>query len=448
MGFFSKILGSNDSQTIVRCDEAEFLIWKYQGGAVKSGTSIIVKDGEVAVLVGSSQTTIEGPANTTASEDLSEVFFINLAGSNVVRFAVPYFGVNDPRYPDLNVPVAVRGSINFNIEDYKGFIRMHRLVGFDMEAFQKKIKDAVIKYVKSVVSNIPTDHSIPVVQMEKKILEIGESLNQYLKQRLAIDFAINVRAVDLNAIEYDADDESYKQLRALTQGQAAEMSQTQHKINMDQMKAQSQLNIDAMRETQKQDLYNRGANLDMDRQMRAQDIKDRGEKMRIQRDLGEKAYNAQIDEMQKSGRMAMGGMPNMGQPVGGFNPSGINGIGGPKPATQIGQPSGINMGGGINSGTPTPPPAPQVPPQIPQVSIYVAIGGQTQGPFDYNMLKEMVRTGGLTAQTLVWKEGINWTPAIQVPEVASILNTPQTPPPPTSAVPPTPPTPPGVPPTL
>ncbi len=252
MGFFSKILGSNDSQTIVRCDEAEFLIWKYQGGAVKSGTSIIVKDGEVAVLVGSSQTTIEGPANTTASEDLSEVFFINLAGSNVVRFAVPYFGVNDPRYPDLNVPVAVRGSINFNIEDYKGFIRMHRLVGFDMEAFQKKIKDAVIKYVKSVVSNIPTDHSIPVVQMEKKILEIGEILNQYLKQRLAIDFAINVRAVDLNAIEYDADDESYKQLRALTQGQAAEMSQTQHKINMDQMKAQSQLNIDATRQGQAQ----------------------------------------------------------------------------------------------------------------------------------------------------------------------------------------------------
>lgn len=85
MGFFSKILGGNDSQTIVRCDEAEFLIWKYQGGAVKSGTSIIVKDGEVAALIDSTQTTIEGPANTTASEDLSEVFFINLAGSNVVR---------------------------------------------------------------------------------------------------------------------------------------------------------------------------------------------------------------------------------------------------------------------------------------------------------------------------------------------------------------------------
>ena len=105
------------------------------------------------------------------------------------------------------------------------------------------------------------------------------------------------RSLNLNAIEYNADDEIYKQLLALTLGQAAEMSQTQHKINMDQMKAQSQLNIDAMRATQKQDLCNRGAPLDMARQMRAQDINDRGEKMRIQRDLGEKAYNAQIDEM-------------------------------------------------------------------------------------------------------------------------------------------------------
>ena len=67
MGFFSKILGGNDSQTIVRCDEAEFLIWKYQGGAVKSGTSIIVKDGEVAALIGSIQTTIERlPTKTSA----------------------------------------------------------------------------------------------------------------------------------------------------------------------------------------------------------------------------------------------------------------------------------------------------------------------------------------------------------------------------------------------
>lgn len=471
MGLFSKILGGG-TQSVVRCDETDFLIWKYQGGSVSSGTSIIVKDGEVAVLIGTSQTCVEGPANQTATEKLSEVYFINLAGSNVVRFAVPYFGINDPRFPDLNVPVAVRGSINFNIQDDKAFTKMHRLVGFDMEAFQKKIKDAVVKYVKSIVTNIPSDNGIPLVQMEKKILEISEILRQYLLQRLAIDFAVNVRAVDLNAIEYDADDDNYKQLKSLTQGQAADVSRAQHKINvetmrmqskvnLDSMRAQSEanvetiqtqtrLNLDALKESQRQDLKNRDESLKMDREVRSQELYDREEKMRIQRDLAEKAGNVQIDELQKSGRMAMGSMPGMGQSLGGFNPSGINQIASPNPIAQIAQPTGINMGGvGTSKGSLIPPPpvntTPQIPPQIPQVSIYVAIGGQAQGPFDYNMLKEMVKTGGLTAQTLVWKEGIEWTPAIQVPEVASILNAPQVPSPPTS---PTPPPPPGVPPTL
>lgn len=471
MGLFSKILGGG-TQSVVRCDETDFLIWKYQGGSVSSGTSIIVKDGEVAVLIGASQTCVEGPANQTATEKLSEVYFINLAGSNVVRFAVPYFGINDPRFPDLNVPVAVGGSINFNIQDGKAFTKMHRLVGFDMEAFQKKIKDAVVKYVKSVVTNIPSDNGIPLVQMEKKILEISEILRQYLLQRLAIDFAVNVRAVDLNAIEYDADDDNYKQLKSLTQGQAADVSRAQHKINvetmrmqskvnLDSMRAQSEantetiqtqarLNLDALKESQKQDLKNRDESLKMDREVRSQELYDREEKMRIQRDLAEKAGNVQIDELQKSGRMAMGSMPGMGQSLGGFNPSGINQIASPNPIAQIAQPTGINMGGvGTSKGSLTPPPpintTPQIPPQIPQVCVYVAIGGQAQGPFDYNMLKEMVKTGGLTAQTLVWKEGIEWTPAIQVPEVASILNAPQVPSPTTS---PTPPPPPGVPPTL
>ena len=366
MGLFSKILGGG-TQSVVRCDETDFLIWKYQGGSVSSGTSIIVKDGEVAVLIGTSQTCVEGPANQTATEKLSEVYFINLAGSNGVRFAVPYFGINDPRFPDLNVPVAVRGSINFNIQDGKAFTKMHRLVGFDMEAFQKKIKDAVVKYVKSVVTNIPSDNGIPLVQMEKKILEISEILRQYLLQRLAIDFAVNVRAVDLNAIEYDADDDNYKQLKSLTQGQAADVSRAQHKINvetmrmqskvnLDSMRAQSEantetiqtqarLNLDALKESQRQDLKNRDESLKMDREVRSQELYDREEKMRIQRDLAEKAGNVQIDELQKSGRMAMGSMPGMGQALGGFNPSGNYQIASPTPIAQIAQPTGINMGG-------------------------------------------------------------------------------------------------------
>lgn len=405
MGLFSR--KKSDNQTsIVKCDEVEYLIWKYpNSGMIAAGTPLSVKDTEVAVLVGVSQNDCaEGPFNGVTAEPLNSVYFINLSGSNVVRFAVPYFGVNDPRFPDLNVPVAVRGSLNFNIEDYKGFMRMHRLVGFDMEQFQKKIKDAVVKYIKAVISNTPTDYGIPVVQLEKRILDIGDILLRYLKQRLADDFAVNVRAVDINAIECDTDDENYKQLRVLTQGQAAELSQTQHQVNIDTIKAQSSLNIESMAETQRQDLT------------------DRGEKMRINRDLGERAGKAQIEELQKSGRMGMMG----GQSVGGFNPggvnvgNGINMVQGSPMAPQIGQGSSINMGG-TNQ--------PQMPPPMPQVSVYVAIGGQQQGPFNFDMLKQMVKTGGLTPQTLVWKEGLaNWTPAQQVPELASLFNQPQVPP--------------------
>ena len=434
MGLFNKIFNSSSkSPKVVRCDVPEFLVWKYDE-PVDEGSLVVVKDGEVAVLIGSTQTTLEGPANTTASEKLNAVYYINLAGSNVVRFAVPYFGVNDPRFPDLNVPIAVRGSVNFGVEDYKSFIRMHRLVSFDMESFQKKIKDAVVKYVKAVVSNVPTDYGIPLIQMEKKILEVGSILQQYLNQRMAADFAINVRGVDLNAIEYDADDDNYKELRSLTQDQVKETSQAQHKINLETMHVQSQLNLDAQREIHKQDIHHRGANLQMDREDRAIDMEDRKEKMRIQRTLANKATNAQIDEMQKSGRLAMG------QPMGGMNFGGGINIGAPQqitqpnPIGQIGQPSGLNMGApkAGNLGGTTPPPmggAPQMPPQLPNISVYVAIGGQQQGPFDANMLKQMIQTNGLTPQTLVWKEGLTaWTPAQQVPEIASLFNAPQIPP--------------------
>lgn len=483
MGLFGNIFGGAEA---IHCDEEDFLIWKYPHDKVKKGNSVNVRDGEVAVLIGSSQKVVEGPSVVPVEENLSELFYINIAGSNVVKFVIPRCSITDPRFPDLPVPVSIHGSVNFGIQDARAFIRMHRLSGFNMEAFQKKIQDATVTYIKSIVTRVPQDCQIPLVQMETKILEIAQYVHQLMKPRLENDFAVNLRAVDLSMLHVHTEDDNYEELRSLTQAHTTEVSEEQHKINMDTMRAQhninmdtmrtqhninmdtmsthadinletlraqSELNIESMKEIQSQDLNNRRSNLQMERQERANKIEDEAETMRLKRELGAKAYSAQIDEMQKSGRMAMGGMPGgVGQPMSGINPSGINQIGAPSPIGQIGQPQGLNMGGGINKGgglnmggTPTPPPmsgAPQMPPQMPQVSVYVAIGGQQQGPFDHNMLKQMIQNGGLTAQTLVWKEGLTaWTPAGQVPEVASILNAPQVPPTPSSM-------PPGVPPTL
>lgn len=83
----------------------------------------------------------------------------------------------------------------------------------------------------------------------------------------------------------------------------------------------------------------------------------------------------------------------------------------------------------------------------PQVQMMLYIGGQQYGPYDYKTLKTFIPTGQLTAQTLVWQQGMAaWTPAGQVPELQSLFApaapTPPVPPaPPTPGVPPTPPMP-------
>ena len=170
MGLFSKkVSGLMD---VIRCDEPSYLIWKwhpngtksgnnYRENAIRWGSSLRVKDGEVAVFVykqkdGTEQDFIEGPfdqiletANLPVLASLiglvydkgtpfqAEVYFINLAQNIQIRFGVPFFDVYDSRFKDFGVPVAVRGNINFRIDDYRGFIKLHRLSNFSLEDFQK-----------------------------------------------------------------------------------------------------------------------------------------------------------------------------------------------------------------------------------------------------------------------------------------------------------------------
>ncbi len=63
------------------------------------------------------------------------------------------------------------------------------------------------------------------------------------------------------------------------------------------------------------------------------------------------------------------------------------------------------------------------PPPIPgAVTYFVAIGGQQTGPFDLQALAAQATSGRVTPQTLVWTQGMaQWTPAGQVPALASIF---------------------------
>lgn len=71
---------------------------------------------------------------------------------------------------------------------------------------------------------------------------------------------------------------------------------------------------------------------------------------------------------------------------------------------------------------------PQTPPPIQPISFYVAVNGQSYGPYDMNALTQMFTNGTLTRQTLVWKQGMaNWAPVTMVAELQNIFSVPPIP---------------------
>jgi len=63
------------------------------------------------------------------------------------------------------------------------------------------------------------------------------------------------------------------------------------------------------------------------------------------------------------------------------------------------------------------------PPPLPKANAYfLAIEGKQYGPFTVDQLRPFVPTGQITAQTLVWCQGMSaWAPAGACPEIAVIF---------------------------
>lgn len=451
MGIFGRGKSSG-LMNVIRCDEEEYMVWKWRPigqeanstsreNSIRYGSSLRVKDGELAVFVykqdnGTFQDFIEGPYDGTIntanfpvlsnivglafggeSPFQAEVYFINLAGNNQLRFSVPYFDVFDPRLPDHGVPMTVRGIITFNITDYKGFIKLNRLINFDHEQFLGQIRGALSIYVKGVVMNIPQEMGIPLVQMERQILNINDRIANYLKPRIENDFGVNMKGLDISSLEIDKDSPYYEDLRQLTAGNTART------IN-----AQTELGIKNMQDTQRINL----ANME--------------ETLRIQREEAQRAQRLQTEtnfmgafgleqqtEVLKTGAQSLGQMGSMDMGThggGGMNPAGL--MTGMMMGGAMGQQmAGMmqNMGQNMQQSMNTPPP-------IPNVQYHVSIDGSQSGPFNMQQLAQMVQNGQLTQQTYIWKQGMaNWELAGNVQELVPLF----APPAPGSVPPPPPP---------
>lgn len=286
MGIFGLSTSKGKSggiMNVIRCDEQEYLVWKWRPegqkanstsreNSIRYGSSLRVKEGEVAVFVykqkdGAMQDFIVGPYDDTIktanfpvlsnivglafggeSPFQAEVYFINLQSNNQLKFAIPYFDVTDPRLSDFPVPVAVRGAITFALEDYQNFIKLNRLIDFDLEAFKKQIKDAVVRKIKGIVTNVPSDLGMPVVQMERKIDEISEVLEARLKDRLD-EFGVKMKHIDISAIEIDKESDAYQEVKGLTGRLTAKTMQAQADINIKNMQDLQAINVGNMSET-------------------------------------------------------------------------------------------------------------------------------------------------------------------------------------------------------
>jgi len=441
----------------IRCDEPSYLIWKWhpagsQAGnnnrenAIRWGSSLRVKDGEVAVFVynhmnGIMQDFIEGPYDKIIETEnfpvlasivglayqggtpfQAEVYFINLAGVIQVPFAVPYFDLYDPRYLDFGVPTAVRGKLTFNIADYHEFVKLHRLASFDLNAFQTQIRDAMSRYVKSIVTNIPAEKNIPVVQIERAITPINEAVEANVRERFERDFGVNITAVDINTIEVDKTSEGYQQLKAVTKDLAAATTKAQTEVNIKNMQDMQRINAENMEET-----------------------------MRIQREEAQYAQRKQTQssnfaayQLEQQAAVGIAGAEALGQ-MGANGATEMSGGGGMNPAAMMtgmamGRAIGQNMAGMMNGmmqgmngqqpGTQQPPQG-MTPPPIPNVTYHVVLNGQAAGPFDMDTLSQMVSAGTLTKDTLVWKQGMaDWVKAETVQELQPLFS---------SSVPPVPP---------
>lgn len=344
----------------------------------------------------------------------------NLSKGSQMNFAIPYFDVFDPRLIDHGVPCSVHGSIVYSIDDMDLFHQINKNESYSDETFKNKLRGQVTKFVKSVVANAPSDAQIPVVQIERKIMEISDLVQQRVALQVERLFGITVRSLDITNIIIDKDSRGYREMRALTAELEKESKMAQHNanisnfnlqnsLNQDALKAQSDLNIDAMQRQQELDLGTQEELQDMQ-------LENQRETMRIQREEMQRASRLQTEQTFLGAHQA-----NLNAGI--LNNATDNGINAFRQQQSMG---GGNMIGKNSPGSGMPQmgemPQMNAAQAVPQVQYMVGVNGQPAGPFNWVQLQQMVQGGQLTQQSLVWKQGMQaWELAGSVAELVPLF---------------------------
>jgi len=455
----------------IRCDEENYLIykWKPKGNeknttnkenSIRFGSSIRVKDGEMAVFVykqkdGSFQDFIEGPydeilktANLPIISNIigaayaggtpfqAEVYFINL--SPIIEFSgrVPYFDVFDPRYLDFPVPCAVKYQLLSQIENPKEFIKIHRLIEISPDDLINKIRPSINSTIKSIVLNIPKKNNIPVVQIETQLNEINRELKENETSEIQNLFGIKINRFTVDLIDIDKESQSYQKLRSLTADITERKVLTQTDVEIDTIEAQSEVNIKNLKDLQRINTENLEKTLEVQREemQRAQKLQTESanfetHKLNILTEAQKEVLKTAGESLGQMGNMNLGGGGD-----GSMNPAGMmtgmmmGGAMGNQMANMMNQ-MGNSMNPNSNQGGPPPPPQ--------QKLYYVAADGEKTGPFNKSQLNQLKQNNLFNNESMVWTEGMSdWSEASNILDLKEVLgstnqsNTSPPPPPP------------------
>lgn len=437
---------------VIRCDEKEFLIWKWspdgqpsrKENAIRYGSSLRVKDGEVAVFVykqksGQMQDYIVGPYDETiktanfpiltsivgtafggSSPFQAEIYFINLSGIIRKPFFFDEYDLCDFRHPDLPVPVGVKGSITFKISDYKEFIKQYRLTDFDLDDFWDKIEDSMIETLKSVINQATYQLKTPLIQIQGALSDISRLVEKMVSEKFRETYKIDTQSINLSMISLDKESHGYAALwkatadRDIRINEAETSAGEQNLADMQAINAENYaeaLRIQREETQRKQRLETEGSNLT-------------AHQINIQGDVAKTAAES---------LGTMGSGMDFGE-GGGMNPAGMMAgmmMGGAVAGNMTNMMG--NMMQGVNQPQPPTPPAGTI------AEWHISNNGQQAGPYTVDQLRQLIASGNMIRTTYVWKAGMaGWEQAANVQEVAILFGA-VPPPPPPAQTPPVPP---------
>ena len=330
--------------------------------------------------------------------------------SGRIEIVIPYFDVVDSRFPKYGVPVSVRSSVSYIINDIGHYQELSKSTDYSQPYIEGIIKPIIVDHLKNSVRYAPSKLNVPIPALKGHLFEIENDVMAQIAPMIQALYGIILCLISITDLIIDTESDNYLYLNAITEDMEIEKRVMTHNMEVSNMKLQhefDQSNFRLQNESQ-QEQYKTKSLLEQEKMRRLQEI-DLGGKEQIQSiqlENQKETMRIQREEMQRAAKL------QTEQTF--FDAHQIN--------SKLEEAK-------VATATPTSPTPPtsqttSTPPQIPaSEDYYIAMDQKPVGPFDKNQLQEFVKIGSITRQTLVWKQGMqNWLAAGDVIELSSIFD--------------------------